>query len=536
MKRRLCYLGMLGMAFSLCTGTVMASLSEPLFVTAEAAENDSTEKEGAFTSQTSYVITNWNSDEVMEVNEGTIDQWWDWAGITCRWYIEPAGEDTYRIVSRDSGECVETVSEEENASVVLGEVVDGNDAQLWIAALSEDGKTYTFQNKGNGMYLSIEENGTEDGKLVVQTKEIVKSSTWVVAESLYQGEPQIPNEDPTGEKEIQFVRQSLITNRDIELEFDRDVEYAANPETYVVTVNGETIDEIMVVSYFDKMVTLRIPEALEDPEAAKITVALANEYVRDEADNYMDTSMEYEVTYKPYYTKECVSECGVKIKACDLVSDETLQYAADVVDIMVSKRPDVAEALTSVGADIALYPKEQTIFYIPEHREFYDPNSLNVEGYGGTLEIPTTSLAAANIERDRQYALYPDNNVLAHEFGHAFHLIGINLADPELYQEIEDTYYKVREKGLWEDTYTGVNVAEYFGQLSALWFEGLDESSDGTFTGVLSPVNTREELAEYDPDSYELMQKVYPDDQFFPSPWSKDDMKDNFDINGNPRS
>jgi hypothetical protein len=295
------------------------------------------------------------------------------------------------------------------------------------------------------------------------------------------------------------------------------------------------VEGVEALCYFDKLVTLRLPEALEDPSSAVVTVSFANEYVRDEADNYMDTSVSYDVTYEPYYTKECMSQCGIKIKSCDLVSDDTLQYAADVVDIMVTKRPDIAEAMAGVGADIALYPKEQTIFYIPEFRDSYDPTNLDVEGYGGTLELPTTALAAANIERDRENAMYPDNNVLAHEFGHAFHLIGIELVDPDLYDKIEETYEAAKEQGLWEDTYTGTDVYEYFGQLSALWFEGLDESDDGTFTGVLSPVNTREELAEYDPASYELMQEIYPDDLYFPSPWSENDKKDHFDINGNPR-
>ncbi len=344
-----------------------------------------------------------------------------------------------------------------------------------------------------------------------------------------------PQTDPTGEKEIEWIRQSLITGREIELEFDRDVKYTEDPKTYEVVVNGDAIEEVSVISYFDNMVTLRLPKEIEDPEHAVIEVSVTDESVRDEEDNYMDTEKTYEVSYQLYYTKEYTSKCGIKIKACDLVEDNTLKYTADVVDIMASKRPEVAEALVSAGADIALYPKEQNIYYIPEHREFYDPEAMTIEGFGGTLEIPTTSLAAANIERDREYAQYPDANVLAHEFGHAFHLIGIKLADPELFDEIQKTYDQVVEEGLWQNTYLISSVEEYFGQLSACWFEGLDESSDGSFNGVLAPVNTREELKEYDKASYELLQKIYPDDVYFGSPWSKEEAKDHFDIEGNER-
>lgn len=251
--------------------------------------------------------------------------------------------------------------------------------------------------------------------------------------------------------------------------------------------------------------------------------------------NFLESGKSYEVSWKPYYTKSCTSKCGIVIKSCDLVKDETLQYAADVVDIMSAKRLDVAETLVEVGADIALFPAEQTIYYIPEEREFYSAEGLGVEGFGGTVELPTTALAAANVERDYELARYPDTNVLAHEFGHAFHLVGIKLTDPELCDEIDALYQKVvLEEGKWPNSYAGSNRDEYFGQLSALWFNGQAETQD--WNGVLGPVNTREELKEYDPESYALLEKIYPSDQYFDSPWSLEDTVDRYDIDGNPRS
>lgn len=224
-----------------------------------------------FTDETSYMITNVNSTNVLEANSGEIaDQWYDFGGIECRWYLKPAG--------------------------------DGS---------------YTFCNAENKMYLSIEHDGDGNGNVAVQNKEKTASSTWTIEESRYQGEPE---------------------------------------------------------------------------------------------------------------------------------------------------QPEIAEALVAAGADIALYPAEQNIYYIPEEREFYSPDALGVEGFGGTVELPTTALAAANVERDREHAMYPDTNVMAHEFGHAFHLIGIKTADPALFDEIDATYEKVvLQEGKWANSYAGSNRDEYFG-------------------------------------------------------------------------
>ena len=53
-----------------------------------------------------------------------------------------------------------------------------------------------------------------------------------------------------------------------------------------------------------------------------------------------------------------------------------------------------------------------------------------------------------------------------------------------------------------------------------------------TRDGIRGPVNTREELAEYDPDAYALMAAVYPG-KSLPYPWRF--TKDDFDVHGRPR-
>lgn len=63
--------------------------------TTAAPESSSEEAISAvdiFTDETSYMITNVNSTNVLEANSGEIaDQWYDFGGIECRWYLKPAG-------------------------------------------------------------------------------------------------------------------------------------------------------------------------------------------------------------------------------------------------------------------------------------------------------------------------------------------------------------------------------------------------------------------------------------------------------------
>lgn len=486
-----------------------------------------------FKTNTSYAIANINSKDAMEENGETVDQWYDFAGINFRWCIEGTKTDGYRIISRESGKCIVASSDEDNAKISLVDVNKEADNQLWT--ITVDGTNCTIQNKDNQMYLSILNDDEADGGVAVVTKDKKLSSLWNIKASVYSGEPEYPTSAPKGSKTVKLTRQSLINKTDIELVFNRDVKYCKNVEDYVVTVNGKTIKNVSIVAYFDKMVTLHLPKAVKNVKKDKIKVKCVKNIIRDKKDNYINSKTVYQVTYKPYYTKFYTGKSGIKIKSCSLVSKSVLKYVSGVIDIMTEKHPEVQKAMVKAGADIAIFPKEQNIYYIPEFRNCYSPNALDVEGFGGTTSCPTTAIGEGNITRDASATLYPDNNLLAHEFGHAFHLVGIITADPALYQEIHDTYEKVKAAGLWPHTYMISNEFEYFGQLSAMWFEGLDESSDGTFNGNIGPVNTREEVKKYDIDSYNLVKKIYSEDSYFSSPWAKEDVKDNFNIDGTPK-
>ena len=201
-----------------------------------------------------------------------------------------------------------------------------------------------------------------------------------------------------------------------------------------------------------------------------------------------------------------------------------MEKASCILDIMLSKLPETAEALRKNGAEVALYGLLESAYDIPEHRMGYLLATRPVEGFGGTLSAPVSSISEANVIRLRsgRYATrYPHEMILVHEFAHAIHLIGFAaLSDQTLSGEVMRTYRHAMENGLWHDTYAASNHEEYFATMSTIWFNVMQEGVDGKWDGIRGPVNTREELKRYDPEAWRLMDQIYPD-AVLPAPWDK---------------
>lgn len=96
--------------------------------TTAAPESSSEEAISAvdiFTDETSYMITNVNSTNVLEANSGEIaDQWYDFGGIECRWYLKPAEDGSYYLINRMNEKRVAAVGTEDGTQVALEEPKD----------------------------------------------------------------------------------------------------------------------------------------------------------------------------------------------------------------------------------------------------------------------------------------------------------------------------------------------------------------------------------------------------------------------------
>ena len=242
---------------------------------------------------------------------------------------------------------------------------------------------------------------------------------------------------------------------------------------------------------------------------------------------YMISSPPESLGLDPFYEKY-TDAFGVPITASIKVPDKALLIARDVVNYMLSKRPDVREAMIARGFRVGIMAQTEMQTDLPEYsdwdipakddrrltpreRENYDKEggigsmtgaeywNRRARGMGGRY----TTCAEENILG------YPDTryygeNILVHEFSHGM-MSGLRTADPELYQEIQDAYAEAKSKGLFKNHYAENTVAEYWAEGSQWWFSSNYEWYDGD-TRLLTP----EDLEDYDPRLYAIFEKVYP--------------------------
>lgn len=249
-----------------------------------------------------------------------------------------------------------------------------------------------------------------------------------------------------------------------------------------------------------------------------------------------DGEIWYPVRWEPYYTKISYPKCGIPVKSCALVKEETHAAAGKILDLMLQKLPEAAAKMKEYHAELAIYPIGQDAYDIPEHRAGFLYMHRPVEGYGGVVENPVNSISEVNVLRileGEHTTRYREELILAHEFAHGIHLIGIeNLEDRTLADRFRKVYEHAKAAGKWPNTYAISNYEEYFATLTTIWFNVMEEGVDGMWDGVRGPVNTREELYRYDREAYNFFHDIYPE-SFFEKPW--DHTKNLYDIDGSRR-
>ncbi len=314
--------------------------------------------------------------------------------------------------------------------------------------------------------------------------------------------------------EIHATHARRINDRDVEIYFDGDFEFGAEPKTdeYTVTLDGKTLELERRYGHrghvhFCRMTTLRLRDALPVGDGApSVTVTLGDTVLTAPHEDY----------YKYYKT----SKSGVVVKgsAALLWGQKTVERACELVDIQLSACPEVAAQMVKSGATLSIFGKGECAYHIPEHRAGYHVGSLYVEGFGGIA----CSITECNIwhwRRDREPLPDPDytthyinENIMIHEFGHGVKIAGIDrMEDRSLYTEFQMLYRHARAAGLWPNTYAISNSDEYFATLSAIWFNVMNEcNADDGWDGTRGPINTRRELYNYDIDAYKFFSKIYP--------------------------
>jgi alpha-glucosidase len=208
----------------------------------------------------------------------------------------------------------------------------------------------------------------------------------------------------------------------------------------------------------------------------------------------------------PFYQKQTDYK-GLPILASGKVSDEALAEARYLIGQVLAKRDDVTAALVKNRCRfVVMAPTEKTTD-VPEQRnmtpkDYWDNRA---RGLGGRI----TSCGEENLlnlKGDR----YRNENILIHEFGHCIHQYGLKAVEPKFDGKLRATYARAVDKGLWKDTYAATNHSEY-------WAEGVQSYFDCNAPpnkGVHNDINTREKLAKYDTELFELIDDAFKQSEY----------------------
>jgi hypothetical protein len=210
----------------------------------------------------------------------------------------------------------------------------------------------------------------------------------------------------------------------------------------------------------------------------------------------------------PFYKKYAELD-GLPITASEKVSDAGIVEARYLIRQMLAERPDVLKEMARRGVRFVVMAPTEMTTDVPEQRHMKNDAKTDwdkrARGLGGKL----TSCGEENLlnlKGDR----YPRENILIHEFSHAIHRYGIGSLDRKFDVRLKETYRKAIDAGMWKDTYAATNHSEY-------WAEGVQSYFDCNSPprkGVHNDIDTREKLAKYDPDLFELI-----DEAFGKNPW-----------------
>jgi hypothetical protein len=233
--------------------------------------------------------------------------------------------------------------------------------------------------------------------------------------------------------------------------------------------------------------------------------------------------------FDPFY-KKYTDAMGIPVIGSEKPPDAALLVARDIVIHMLSKRPEVRQAMVEKGWRIGVMAASESTTDIPEHRDRKKPPPGDPRLTEGEKRGYETGTGIAKMS-DKEYwdrrarglggnpttcaeenllgypgTRYYGENILVHEFSHAIMGGGIRLVEPSLHEAILAAYKAAMLKGLYKGHYAAVNANEYWAEGTQWWFWSNYEWKDGD-RRLQSP----DDLKAYDPTLFELLGRVYPD-------------------------
>lgn len=214
------------------------------------------------------------------------------------------------------------------------------------------------------------------------------------------------------------------------------------------------------------------------------------------------------------FYKKCLVVRGLPIVSSSLVSDKGLNEAASIVDMMLTKRPEMAKEMLNLKLRIAVMAHTEQTLDVPEHSDLqkaFPATDWNkrARGLGATKERPAVSCGEENLlglPGDR----YKGESILIHEFGHTVLNFGMESVDKGFRQRLQAAYDAAKKTGVWKNTYAISNLDEYWAEGVQSWFE-CNQKGPVDGNGVHNEIWNRAELAKKDPGLTKLLSEVFVD-------------------------
>jgi len=191
---------------------------------------------------------------------------------------------------------------------------------------------------------------------------------------------------------------------------------------------------------------------------------------------------------------------GMPVVAAKVVSDAALQRTYTIVTHLLAGRPDVIAAMVKRHMYLIVIGKDQVYTDMPEYRNDPNPAYIN-ERVRGTGGLPTSfgeeNLLCLPIDR------YDDESIGVHEFCHTIDSTMASI-DSTWTQRRNKAFRDALQKGLWKNTYSGSNPAEYWAESCQCYFD-CDRANNWNH----GPITRREQLKAYDPETYELVRTAF---------------------------
>jgi hypothetical protein len=185
-----------------------------------------------------------------------------------------------------------------------------------------------------------------------------------------------------------------------------------------------------------------------------------------------------------------------------------MHVAADIVETMLSGRPDIGDCMAGVYAGLAIIPKDDYITTLPEFAYLKGQSDFTGRPYEsfqlrGTGAIPGQPVSATSEETllgltGDKYPSYPFGSlVTVHEFAHGLQNLCFNQDDHDRWDEFYDA---ALQADIFPDTHMMTNVREFFAVFTTAYFGVTDELGRGA---------ARSTVEEDFPEIFESLEEIY---------------------------